>query len=336
VRSEDALIRLAGQIDATLDSGLTGKEVLYDDQSWDHILKRNGVELPRSGYDLDAPDWTICCITGIGCGILDLTKQYANVLHNEDLHNKFDSLSKEYLRKVTNSDGIAAIDNIKGGPYHRMVGPAHDLTRFMEAIGQMMKGEFRSNVMGKEFISTVYGGRSQIPYVKIDSAADAAVVLILHLIGDFFSATSLPFPGRTRIAESEVRDVVKEVFDEYRNGGNLRPLVSEFLSNVTGAILIPIVLRLYRYVRVAIERRSMPSLSLKNDVKFHVLDRNAQTISFVISAGRAAFTSNPVALNYMNFVEIVRSGAAINRISKAEQEQLLKRIDAVSLRIAEL
>lgn len=333
--TEDALIRLAGQIDAGLDSALTGQEVSYDDSSWNEILDRNGIEVPSSD-ELDPLDWAVCCIAGVGCGVLDLSKQYANALHNESAHQKFDTLSKEYLRKVTGSDGTAAIDNIKGGPLHRLVGPSHDLSRFMEAIGQMMKGEFRSNVMGKEFVSNVYGGRSYTPYLKIHSPADAAVVLILHLIGDFFSKTSLPIPGRTRIAESEIQTVVKNVFDEYRNGGSLRLLVSEFLSNITGALLIPIVLRLYRCVRVAIETKSMPGLSLKHDIKFHVLCRNAQSMSFVISAGRAAFTSNLLVLNYMNFVQIVRNGAAINRISKEEQEKLLANIDAISRRIEEL
>lgn|GEM_PF-2689443 len=334
--TEYALIRLAGKIDATLDSALTGKEVSYEDSSWDDFFDRNGIKVPRSNYDLDLLDWVICSIAGVGCGVLDLSRQYANVLHSEGAHQKFDTLSKEYLRKVTGSDGIATIDNIKGGPLHRLVGPSHDLSRFMEAIGQIMKGEFRSNVMGKEFVSNVYGGRSSTPYLKIESPTDAAVVLILHLIGDFFSKTSLPIPGRTKIAESEIQAVVKNVFDEYRNGGNLRLLVSEFLSNLTGALLITIVLRLYRYFRIAIETRSMSGLSMKDDLKFHVLCRNAQSMSFVISVGKAAFSTNPLALNYMNFIQIVRNGAAINRISKVEQEKLLTHIDGISRRIEDL
>lgn len=327
---------MASQIDATLESGLTGQEVQYSDTSFDSILERHGVELVPSAYELDTLDWAVCCITGIGGGVLDLTRQYDAGLHNEGLHTKFDNLSKDYLRKVTGGGGAAAIDNIKGGPLHRMVGPTHDLSRFFEAISHIMNGEFHSKVLGKEFISTVYGGNSQTAYVKIDSMADAAVVLILHLIGDFFSKSSLPIPGRTRLAESDTQEVVKQVFAEYRNGDNLRKLVAEFLSNLTGTVLIAIVLRLYRYMRVAIESRSMPVLSLKNDAKFHVLDRNAQTISFVISVGKAAFTSNPLALNYTGFVQIIRSGAAINRISAEEQALLLSRIELITIRIKDL
>lgn len=336
MRSERELMLLVSQIDATLDSGLTGNEVSYDDASWDDFFNRNGVALPVSEYDLDTIDWTFCCLTGIGCGVLDLTKQCASMMENENLHKKFDDMSKDYLKKVTGSKGSAAIDNHKGGPLHRLVGPGHDLSRFFETIGQMMKGEFRSNVKGNEFFSTTYGGRSTTDYLKIDSPVDAAVVLILHLIGDVFSSMSLPIPGRTKIAESEVKAVVKDVYDEYRNGGNLRQLVSEFLSNMAGAVLIPIVLRLYHYVRIGIEKRSIPKLSLKNDGKFHLLARNAQTISFTISIGRAAFTRNPLALNYLNFVQIVRNGAAINRITKAQQERLLANISTLSRRIEEL
>jgi hypothetical protein len=336
LRSKRELMLLVSQIDATLDSGLTGKEVSYNDASWDDFYKRNGIALPVSEYDLDTIDWTFCCLTGIGCGVLDLSRQCASVLENENVHKKFDEMSKDYLQKVTGSKGSAAIDNHKGGPLHRLVGPSHDLSRFLETIGNLVKGEFHANVEGNTIIATAYSGRSTTDYLKIDSPADAAVVLILHLIGDFFSAMSLPIPGRTKIAESDVQQVVKDVFDEYRSGGNLRKLVSEFLSNIAGAVLIPIVLRLYRYVRIAIEKRSVPKLSLKNDGKFHLLARNAQTISFTISIGRAAFTQNPLALNYLNFVQIVRNGAAINRITKGEQERLLANISNLSRRIEEL
>ena len=41
------------------------------------------------------------------------------MLENENLHQKFDHLSKDYLKKVTGSGGAAAIDNFKGGPLHR-------------------------------------------------------------------------------------------------------------------------------------------------------------------------------------------------------------------------
>lgn len=333
---QDELLRLASQIDATLDSGLTGQDVQYSDMSFESILKRNGIELEPSAYELDTLDWVFCCITGVGCGVLDLTRKLDAGLQNDALHDKFDKLSKTYLEKITGGKGGAAIDNIKGGPLHRLVGPTHDLSRFFEAIGHIMNGEFHSNVLGKEFLSTVYGGNSQTPYVKIESPVDAAIILFLHLIGDFFSKTSLPIPGRTRLAETECKEVVKQVFAEYRNGGNLRKLVAECLSNLSGTVLIAIVLRLYRYMRIAIERRSMPGLTLKNDPKFHVLDRNAQTISFVISVGKAAFMSNPFALNYTGFVQIIRSGAAINRISTNEQTQLLSRIELITDRIKEL
>ena len=332
----DYLIRLASQIDATLDSGLTGIDVSYGDNSYEAVLSRNKVTLAPSAYELDTLDWVFCCLTGVGGGVLDLTRTIDANLTNEELHQKFDKLSSDYLKKVIGIDGKAAIDNIRGGPLHRIVGPTHDLSRFFEAVKDIMKGEFHANVRGTNFIETFHSSASKSPYVQIDGPVDAAIVLLLHMIGDFFSKTSLPIPGRSKLAESEYKEIVKEVFAEYRNGGNLRKLVSEFLSNVTGTILIALVLRLYRYMRIAIERRSMPGLSLKDDDKFHVLDRNAQTISFVISVGKAAFTSNPLALNYTGFVQIIRSGAAINRISTGEQAFLNDKLVALDARIRSL
>ena len=53
MRSERELVLLVSQIDATLDSGLTGKDVSYDEASWDDFFRRNGIAIPESAYELD-------------------------------------------------------------------------------------------------------------------------------------------------------------------------------------------------------------------------------------------------------------------------------------------
>lgn len=257
--------------------------------------------------------------------MLDLTKSFSEAMTNEGLHQKFDRLSKDYVKKVTGDKGITAIDNCIGGDVHRLVGPGHDLTRFFETIGQMMRGEFRSNIRGVEYIANRYRAGCT-DYLRIDDPVDAATILILHLIGDFFSKQSLPIPDRTRLTESENKEVISTVFKEFRNSNSLRTQVASFLSNMSGALFISLVLRLYRYMDLFVvegQRPGLGQLKLGDDLKYHLLHRNAQTIASVISTGKAAFSGNPANVNYPSFTQVIRSGASINRLTRMEQDRLL-------------
>ncbi len=332
------LFQNAIAINQLLDESLGFETDSNEAATWVDILRRNGVEQQTSKFHLTTCDQVVVCTIGIVGGVLDLSRSFSKAMTNEDLHQRFDRLSKNYTKEVTGCDGIAAIDNIKGGPAHRLVGPSHDLTRLFETIGQMLRGEFSSNVSCVRHVANQYtqGGRE---YLKIESPVDAAIILLLHLIGDFFSKTSLPIPGRTILAESDRVELVREIFAEYRNDGNLRTQVSKLLSTLSGALVISVFLWLYRCADLVVrdQRKLVASLiRVREDIKFHVLMRNAQSIAFAISLGKASFTANLADVNYLSFVQIVRSGASINRLSCAEQDTLMAKLKAIRGQIESL
>jgi hypothetical protein len=326
-RTERKALKLAGELNTTLDDAL-GVEAIdrQNATTWDEILRRNGALPVVSRFESSVQDQVVCCLFGVAGGVLELTKTYSNAMTNESVHTQFDVLSKKYIEKLTGKSGIAAIDNIKGGgTTHRLFGPAHDLSRLLETLGQIRRGEYEALVRGVRTVTTSYrpGGSE---YIKIESPLDALIVLLLHLLGDFFSQESLPMPGRTRRAESEAIEVVRGIVKEYREGGNLRQQVAKLGSGITGAALILIALRLYRYFDLAFEKGlehlQLKDLRLASDIKYHLLIRNAQSIAFVISAGKAGFTGNVLDVNYLSFLSIVKSGATINRLSAVEQDRL--------------
>jgi len=335
----DAL-SLAAQINAKLNDALNeGAYYEQDVRTWNEILRRNGAPPIASRFDMSSLDHVVYCLFGVVGGVLDLTRTFSSSMTSESLHNKFDQLSKSYIEKVTGSEGIAAIDNIKGGgTTHRLFGPGHDLARLLVTLGQIRKGEYHAIVRGVETIATSYrpGGE---PYIKIENPFDALVVLLLHLLGDFFSDLSLPIPGRTKRVESEVIEVVREVVREYREGGNFRQQIAQVTSGMTGAALILLALRLYRYFDLALEKRRQfrfKDFGLASDIKYHLLVRNAQAIAFTISIGKAAFTGSVLDVNYTSFLSIVRSGAAINRLSMVEQDRLYTEFRTLRCQIEEL
>lgn len=319
------LLRQADDLDRELDAVLgTQQASARDVATWSDILANNGVE-PRCVPQLTLQDQAISCIVGVAGGVLDLTQSFKSRMKNESVHQRFDQLSKDWLKRVTGEDGIAAIDNQRGGPSaHRLIGPAHDLSRFFEAIGQITKGEFRSSFGGVEKIVSSYGPNSA-DYVKVENPVDAAILLILHLIGDFFSAQSLPLPGRTQQAETRQVEIYRKIVSDFREGRNLREQVAGFLSNLSGTVLISITLRLYRYFVMFVMERQQVELRrfrLADDELYHLLHRDAQMIAFGISVGKTCFTQNLIDVNYTSFIQFVRSGVAIQRISARELERL--------------
>lgn len=180
-------IEKANNIDLILSNAIRENELdtIKEELTWNLILKRNGIEPPKSQFDLSIFDHFIYSITGLIGGIIDLTKNISDSLNNETIHNSFDKQSKKYIKQITGQDGIAAIDNKLGGDTHRLIGPSHDLARFSEAVNQIMKGKFHSNVHGVGKILDRYSKNSS-KYLKIKDPIDAAFVLFLHIIGDFF------------------------------------------------------------------------------------------------------------------------------------------------------
>jgi hypothetical protein len=329
---ETEVLDKAYSIDVELNQllGLSSAAFDADNKTWDLLLERNGISHNLSIGELTALDHVVYSMAGITGGLLDLTRQYNKVMTNDSVAKSFEDKCKEYIKKVTGKNGgIPSIDNIIGGPDHRMWGPTHDLARIFETIKGIMRGEFslKIDAANVDRLIKTYSRKSS-EYIKIENPIDAFVVLMLHLISDYFTTKSLPIPGRTKIIEKGDNEVIRQVLKEYRQGGHLRQLVSDFLNSLSSALFIALFCRFYRYFDIYASSGSVHHLinniKLKDDIKYHHLIRNASTICFVISVGKAAFSRNLMDINYINFIQIVQSGMSINRLSISEQNLLLE------------
>ena len=139
------------------------------------------------------------------------------------------------------------------------------------------------------------------------------------------------------MAEVHDKSVYAAIVKEFLAGGNLRSEVSTFLSTLSGTVLISLVVRLYRYYMLfAVERKhvTLKALSLRDDLPFQLMQRNAHTVSFVISVAKAGFTRSLMEINYTGFIQIIRSGVAINRLSEEEHIMLDHRLQDTIKEIA--
>src|SRR5262249_32600964 len=137
-----------------------------------------------------ACDHAAACLAGLAGGILDLRPRLSAAMTNDSLHHQLDAAYKKRLSEVAGK-GVAAIDNVIGGPTHRLVGPTHDVLRFLKAIQCIRQGKFESAVAGYPKLAQSYRTGAE-SYLKVEDPLDAAVLLLIHWSADFFSKASLP------------------------------------------------------------------------------------------------------------------------------------------------
>ena len=303
--------------------------------TWNTLLDKYGC--PDDDPAMRASDHAAACVAGLAGGVLDLRPKLTSAMTNEELHQQLDASYKARVAEVA-GDGTVAIDNVMGGPSHRMVGPTHDVLRLVKALQAVREGRFQSAVAGVSKVAESY--RSGFPpYVKVESPWDAAVLVLMHWASDFFSKASLPLPGFTKLAEIPDREFVSALFRAYRGGANLRTAVSQFVSNLSGIALISVLLHLYRYVDMFwVSRTHEPglgSLALRNDLRFRWMSRNANLIAFGLSTGKAAITSDIFSLNYVAFFKFWADGRAVERLLDSAHAELDARTDRLLAELSE-
>ena len=298
--------------------------------SWEELYALVGTEVPGGQLGLRTADLAAATIAGLAGGVLDLQPAISSALTREDLHQRIDASFKEKARQVTGANGTIAIDNVVGGREHRMVGPTHDLFRLFTAIHRVRTGDFRSAVKGVLKHKTAY--RDGLPdYLKVDSSADALLLIVMHWSADFFSKMSLPIPGWSKLAEVNDREFVMWLFKAYREGANLRAVVSQFASNLSGLALISILLHLYRYIDQLWVTECVPiggaRFNLTNDLRFRWMSRNANLTALSVSTAHSVVTQNFFSWNYMSFCKFYADGRAVERILDSHHVELDDRCD---------
>jgi hypothetical protein len=273
-------------------------------------------------------------------GILDISKPLSDGMTNERVHQRLDRMSRARA-SAASGGGLPAIDNPAGGPDHRLVGPTHDVARLFKALRAVREGRIEYARDGVRMAATQYSADSQ-QYAQISGVGDAAVVLVLHWAGDFFSKRSLPIPGMSKLASLGRPELVKKLFEAYRAGANLRTLVSQFLSSLSGVALIGILVTVFRGIdRIWISASHRPLdafLGLAADVRFRIMSRNANLVALALSTGAAAVQQNIFRLNHLALARFVADGYALERMlgqrikdADARTDRILGQLEAGEL-----
>ena len=132
-----------------------------------------------------------------------------------------------------------------GGGHHRNRSRGHDLLRFIEAILMFKNGEFRGVYYKDGVAHYVKTNLNQFgnAYQKLGTI-DAIVRYVKHMLADFCSTYSLPFPGSSFLAECGNRDLRKFSAVMYENGFNLKNIMTQAFSTVA----IELILRVYNSI----------------------------------------------------------------------------------------
>ncbi|WP_282002665.1 hypothetical protein [Geotalea uraniireducens] len=188
--------------------------------------------------------------------------------------------------------------HIPGAPVgdHRLYSYGHDLFRFNKGLQLILKGTGPIGINGT-------GGEISLEqslqgFTSPDEMWKAALILLLHLYKDFWSARSLPIPGSTIIANLN-NDEMPEIIDELTNKHevNLRQLSGQVLS----VTIVEIINRIWIYFS-----------SKKSDVSKELIDQKrnkmlllSHSVAMAFNLGKVFVTKNPFFLNIPQILKIV-------------------------------
>lgn len=213
-----------------------------------------------------------------------------------------------------------------GGRAHRVKSAGHDLARPVEAIRQIMKGEFRGAAwLGDDVTQVVVGDRFRV----VDSAPEAALRLAQHLLADVITPMSLPIPGMSFLYESDskaLRDFALHAYSGLGRGGtgwNVRSGIAiPGMCVMATEILIRTYVHLDVYQETGSARLDLPQRRRRNELLLaaHSLVSavsigkvSAQVIAHS-SAGNYLRAAHPSHLRHANIPALLRAGALAGKV----------------------
>lgn len=241
----DELFALAEE--SLKERGLSPDEMDYQDlvseEDINEIIRELNEPIPREAT-WKKSDYIIVFIAAVlGCAVDIVLSNRDNKLTGKG--SKFEQKLRQIHDKTHPHAQNAPIDYQGkgfGGGMHRSRTRGHDPLRFVEGIKQFKNGTFEGVYYQNNMPIHVKVGSNQFgtPYGQL-SMIDAVIRYLDHMIKDFCSAASLPFPGFSFLAESNSRQIRKLSADMYENGFNCRNIATQSLS----AIIIEMIIRLY-------------------------------------------------------------------------------------------
>lgn len=204
-----------------------------------------------------------------------------------------------------------------GGRAHRVKSAGHDLGRPIEAIRQVMLGEFRGvRWVDGVPIEVIDGRYTELPF------ADAAMRLGQHLLADVVTEMSLPIPGMSLLFESDhkaVRDFALHAYSGLGkgNGWNVRSgILTPGMTVIATEVLIRTYVHAEAHKRTGSaeldwpERRRRTELLLAAHglVSAVSLGKTAAQISAHAIAGDYMRAAHPSHVRHINIPALLRTG----------------------------
>jgi hypothetical protein len=191
-----------------------------------------------------------------------------------------------------------------GGPYHRGMSSGHDILRIFSALWQIKNGTFsglKQATSGFEWVEATENqfGNTFENYGGFESL----LIWIRHLLSDFVTPNSLPFPGMSFLMEMQDHEVRKFAIQLYQNGYNLRYIMVQAFAPA----LVEIIIRSYVMGREYQETRQIKFPSAKK-LKTTELLLCSHAMVTAVNAGKVIIKCNaegPLALRDLNIPSII-------------------------------
>lgn len=201
-----------------------------------------------------------------------------------------------------------------GGTAHRVTSAGHDIGRPVEAIRQIMEGQYRGTgwSYGQKVPLTRLGTQYGTPYDGVMDVTTALTLWVKHLITDVITPTSLPLPLWTALYEKAPTEELADFYkDMYWQGGqagwNLRTMA---ITKSIPLVVVEIGIRTKLGWDAWTVRGSLKA-SDRERVKRDEMLLAAQGVVAAVTTGQAVIecltTSSPLGLRSLNPQSILRA-----------------------------
>ena len=237
----DDLFRMAEE--SFKERGLSPDELDYSDlvtqEELDEIINELNRPLPREAKWTKS-DFIVVFIAAIlGCVVDIIISDRDNKFTGKG--SKFDNWLNSFHKHKKGAPIDYQGEGFEAG-FHRVRTRGHDPLRFVEGIQQFKNGNFKgvTYLNDKAIPVNTILNQNNNPYEQL-SIIDAVVRYLGHMLADFCSHTSLPFPGASFLWESSNNTIREIAVDLYQKGFNCKNIAVQSLS----VIIIEMIVRLY-------------------------------------------------------------------------------------------
>ena len=228
-------------------------------------------------------DYTTVFAAGIMGGLLDMTIGRPG---------GYDEPSIGLLKRFDRKNNPIDTDHKLDGSYnksvgdHRLYSPWHDLLRFLSSVRKIMTAE-------------------QGNWEPVSDPFEAAVIVLVHLYKDFWTARSLPIPGTSIVSDVIGGKMPKVLEDLYRNEVNLRQL--------TGQALSMIVIQYSVSICCVLEYHETDTPAELVRYKRDIMHLVSHCVALSFNMGKVLVSGNPFLANVPQILRVVRLAFSILR-----------------------